>query len=364
MNELITIAIKDLRLLMRDKAGFILTFGLPLILAALIGAVFSGITTAPGTKTDLLVVNQDGSDASWEFVEALNATEELSVQTVEYDKAMEMLKEGTGSAYIILNPDFGQASSNQFSGDPVSLELGVSSSKSAKKDVLEGILTKYAVQKQNRLPIEFKNVEIAVEQKGPRNAFDFAFPLGLIWGILGCTATFAISLVVEKSQGTLIRLQMSPIKHIQILGGKGLACFIITIATSALTFLFGIVVFGIQPHSYLYLLMAITTISLAFSGLMMFLSIFAKTQRAAAAIAWTVLQLLAWLGGGGIPLFVMPQWMYNLSYISPVRWAILAMEGATWRQFDFNQMLQPCGIMVGTGVLFFVIGAKVFKWAK
>lgn len=364
MNELITIAIKDLRLLMRDKAGFILTFGLPLILAALIGAVFSGMSATPSSTIDLLVVNQDGSDASWEYVEALNTAEELSIQTVEYDKAVEMLKKKNGVAYVILTPDFIEASKNNFSSDPVILELGVSSNSFAKKNLIESLLIKFAVQKQNKVPIHFKSVEVKAELKGPRNAFDFAFPLGVIWGILGCTAAFAISLVTERSQGTLIRLQMSPIKHFQILGGKGLACFLVTIATSTLTFMLGILAFGIQPHSYLFLLMAITSTAIAFSGLMMFLSIFAKTQMAAAAIAWTVLQLLAWLGGGGIPLFIMPKWMYNLSIISPVRWAILGMEGATWRHFDFNQMLEPCGILVGIGVLFFIVGGKVFKWAK
>ena len=60
----------------------------------------------------------------------------------------------------------------------------------------------------------------------------------------------------------------------------------------------------------------------------------------------------------------MPSWMQALSHVSPVKWAILAMEGAVWRGFSFNEMLLPCGILVGVGLLCFAIGVRAFGWTQ
>ncbi|RME31948.1 MAG: ABC transporter permease, partial [Candidatus Zixiibacteriota bacterium] len=48
--------------------------------------------------------------------------------------------------------------------------------------------------------------------------------------------------------------------------------------------------------------------------------------------------VMSMTGGGMIPLMFMPRWMSAVGTISPVKWSILAMEGAIWRGFTFSQM--------------------------
>jgi len=67
------------------------------------------------------------------------------------------------------------------------------------------------------------------------------------------------------------------------------------------------------------------------------------------------------LGGGMVPLAVMPGWMQSLSVISPVRWMILAYEGAIWRNFSAVEMATPCAILVAIGLVFFALGARRFQ---
>ena len=43
-----------------------------------------------------------------------------------------------------------------------------------------------------------------------------------------------------------------------------------------------------------------------------------------------------------------------------MKWGILALEGALWRGFSLYEMLLPCGILIGVGVVGFAIGARVF----
>ena len=65
----------------------------------------------------------------------------------------------------------------------------------------------------------------------------------------------------------------------------------------------------------------------------------------------------AMVGGAMIPLFVMPPWMLQLSNLSPVKWAVLGIEGAIWRGFSFAEMATPVAILLATGVLCGGLGA-------
>jgi len=62
-----------------------------------------------------------------------------------------------------------------------------------------------------------------------------------------------------------------------------------------------------------------------------------------------------------IPLFAMPPWMQTASMASPVRWAIVALEGALWRGFTPAQMLLPCGILLGLGLGGFALGTRILS---
>ena len=65
-------------------------------------------------------------------------------------------------------------------------------------------------------------------------------------------------------------------------------------------------------------------------------------------------------GGGMVPLAVMPEWMQSVSAISPVKWMIVAYEGAIWRGFSMAEMAVPCAILVTIGVVAFALGARRF----
>ncbi len=60
----------------------------------------------------------------------------------------------------------------------------------------------------------------------------------------------------------------------------------------------------------------------------------------------------------------MPPFMRTVSHVSPVKWAILAMEGAIWRGFSLAEMLLPCGILLAIGVVSFIVGSRAFRWTE
>jgi ABC-2 type transport system permease protein len=71
--------------------------------------------------------------------------------------------------------------------------------------------------------------------------------------------------------------------------------------------------------------------------------------------------VMAMFGGGMILIVFMPRWMVSLGSLSPVKWAILAFEGAIWRGFTPSEMMMPIVILIGTGLIAFFLGAVVFR---
>jgi ABC-2 type transport system permease protein len=101
--------------------------------------------------------------------------------------------------------------------------------------------------------------------------------------------------------------------------------------------------------------------AIAFVGIMMLVSVLGKTEQSAAGAGWAVMMPIAMLGGGMIPLFLMPPWMVVAGNFSPAKWSVLALEGAIWRGFSFQDMLLPCGILILVGAVCFAIGTRTFR---
>lgn len=195
----------------------------------------------------------------------------------------------------------------------------------------------------------------------PPSSFAVTFPQGIIWGVMGCALGFSISMVSERTRGTLIRLRVAPIAPWQILLGKALACFLTTLAVASFLVIIGTIAFGVRPTSWAILGVAIVCTGVCFVGVMMLLAVLSPSERSSSGLGWGVLLLLSMIGGGMLPLVFMPEWMRALSVVSPIRWAILAIEGGIWRDSDWSDLVLPCGILLGVGICGVLAGSRLLK---
>jgi len=422
MKRVIYLAMKDLKLRFRDKPGFFFSFIFPLTFAVLFGAIYGG-DGGEGQTLSLAVVDLDGTPESRAFIAELDSAPELSVTLSDLETARENVRRGRIPAYISLGSGFGEATRRIFWGGPPEIELGVDPARKAEAAMLQGILMKYASERLARSfsnpamqrenvelareylrdspppnaavtrsleklfsalaqlaqidstgaapadlprgpsfrPLLIRTTQVAVIRRGPTNAYEVTFPQGIIWGIVGLTAAFGLSIVTERTRGTLLRLRSSPLSLSHILAGKALACFLAILLVSLGLLLVGVLAFGIRIESPVFFLLAAVCSSICFSGLMMLLSVLGKTEHAVGGISWAILLIMTMLGGGMIPLFIMPGWMRAASNISPVKWSITAMEGAAWRGFSLSEMLLPYGVLLAIGLVSFAAGTMVFK---
>ncbi|MGE3886815.1 MAG: ABC transporter permease [Vicinamibacterales bacterium] len=414
MNAVLVLALKDLRVLPRVRMAFFFTIVFPVIVAVMFGYAFGGPGDGEAGAIRVALVDEDATDGSRAFVKRLQDSGQFDLAPMTRAEAETAVRRGQRAAFLVLEPGFGERSARLFYGDPREVELGADPSRKAEAGMIEGLLMKAAAEDMQRTlsdprassdmvdraladlrddpdappelgrflgelkafvgspatqqaggsagpqwqPLKVTTAAVARERRGPVNAFDITFPQGVLWGLLGCMMAFGVSLVSERTRGTLVRLAMSPLSRAQILGGKALACLASMVAVQVLLYLLGFFVFGVRPASWPLLVMASLSATLAFCGLMMLVATLGTTEQAASGTAWAIMMPLSMVGGGMVPQFLMPGWMSALGNVSPVKWAILAIEGALWRGFTLAEMALPCAILVVVGVACFALGTR------
>lgn len=364
LNVVLALARKDLRLLMRVRAGLFFTFVWPLVVAILFGVVFGEQSRRTPSAVRIALVDEDNTDASRAFIARLEGSGDFIVTRATRDDAETMVRRGQRAAYVVIRAGFGAASARLFAGQQ-QFEIGNDPGRQAEGWMIEGLIVKAVMSElQPKLPwtpLQVSRTAVERERVGPSNGFEITFPQGILWGILGCAMSFAVGLVGERVRGTFVRLQTAPLTRAQILAGKALACFAAISLLQGVMTVLGIFAFGIAPSSYPLLAMACASSSLGFVGFMMMVAGLSRTEEAAGGAGWAFLLPMTLLGGGMMPQFVMPGWMQMIGNISPVKWAIRGLEGAVWRDFTLAEMLLPCGIVLTFGAVCFAIGVRALR---
>ena len=421
MKKALLLAVKDLRVLLSDKGNIFWVFGFPVLYALFFGAIFSSAGEGPsGMK--IAVADEDNSDYSSAYVSSLKSNDALDIVRMSRDEAIDQVRKGKVSAAVVLNKGVGDGFEALFNTDEPKLEIASDPSRRMESGYLQGLLVKAQFEAlsdqfidtqwmkdqidlwraditkasdandldtdQAKLYLDvidsfdtlladvnegdfragfggdmlnFAKLDVSREREGPMIPFQITFPQVLLWGFIGCTATFAISIVKERTSGTFDRLRIGPIGRVHILGGKGLACFFTCILIMFILSVGAKAIFKMpMGNRVLFIPAALCTI-LCFVGLMMFITTLGRTEQSVGAAGWAMLMIMGMIGGAMMPLAFMPSWMRRFSHISPVKWGIYALEGAIWRNFTLSEMLGPCLILVAIGGVFFSLGVMMLR---
>ena len=113
MSGILTLAMKDLKLLMRDRFGLFWVLGFPLLTALLWGSLFSG--GGGGGKVSIAVVDEDNTDRSKSYIEKLKAKEGLTIEELELQAARDKVRKGDLTAYLKIEKGFSPPLRSDFS---------------------------------------------------------------------------------------------------------------------------------------------------------------------------------------------------------------------------------------------------------
>jgi len=433
LGTVLTLAKKDLRLLLRDPVDVFFVTGFPLVFAVLFGLIYSG-GGGGGGEMSVLAVDRDGTAVSAALIDRLDASDAVAVERIDdVDAGRDRVRTGDAVAMIVVPAGYGDGVTGIFTGRaPPAVGGAIDPARMAEAGVLEGVATAAGfevmietlsdaevldgalvdagsvlrtaegvdpitrgllgtmIDTGRRLigrsddgaggdpdgegeasdtvgfdgfrPIELELESIAREPgKRPASGFEVTFPQAAAWAVLGCVSGFGMSLVRERSSGTLLRLAVAPMARTGVIAGKALACFVATVAVLAVLYGVGAAAFGVRIASPFGLAAAIGSTAFGFVGVMMCLGSISQTEGGAEGFVRAMLLVMALIGGAGIPLFFMPGWMQTVSGVSPFRWAIIALEGASFRGFSVGELAVPCGVLMGIGAVGMGLASMMFK---
>ena len=428
ISRMFAIALKDLRLLSRDRGALFFTILFPVIIAVLFGMVFGRVST-PGPLDVVVVVTEDGPLAR-SFTTALQDDSALHVQLAQdKQQAIEIVRQGKAAAAIILPDGFDARAEALFSGGSMPLDLLGDPSRSAELGLLEGKLMEigfrqfmFAVTDSERLArqstdinrqlendktlskeersaiiklfsgaeelaearkvddgkqvakggemIEFRPVRIRSEmlaqnKANPPSTYAVTFPQGVVWGLAGCVMAFVTTLASERAQGTLARLRAAPLSMHLILASKGMACVASSMIMQALLLALAWFAFGVRPINLPMLILAMLVIAMSFTALAMMIAALFRTGGGTDGAARALILVLAIVGGGSIPLVFMPPILRSISVVSPFRWAISALEGPLWRGGSMSDQFASIGSIALVGLVCAIISlGGMARWRR
>lgn len=359
----ITVAKKDLRLLLRDRVALFWVLGFPLLFALFFGAVMTAALERETPSLTLAFVDEDRSAYSERLSAALARDTGLELRARSRQQAARDVQRGDAAAYVRVSQGFGDA---LLDGGRTRIEIGTEASRRREVahlgDLIFGVLAKLgdgqsSTEARRRLrfgdqqvEVGFRQIDVLAARGAELPAFALVFPAALLWGLMGCAACFAVGMVNERTSGTLRRLQAAPMSIASVLAGKALACFTSCVAAVSLLMLLAWLGWDLRLQGASGIVLAVSSTAACFAGLMMLLGGLGRSERAVAGAGWATLLVLAMLGGAMVPLSLMPEWLRALSVVSPVRWGIVALEGALWRGFSAQELLLPSAVLLGMGV--------------
>ncbi len=185
---------------------------------------------------------------------------------------------------------------------------------------------------KNQSLISFKEI---TPNKGKEelipNSVQHNVPAWALFAIFFIVVPLSINLVKEKSQGTSVRVRVSPTPYYIHILGKTLTYLIICVIQFLLMVAVGIWLFPLMDlpqfdvsGKMFHLLIVTLFAGLAAIGFGVLIGTMSNTQEQSAPFGATSVVVLAAIGGIWVPVFLMPEFMQKIAQFSPMNWGLNA----------------------------------------
>lgn len=398
------IALKDLRIVVRDFKALALIIAMPLILVMILGAALGPMFSHSDRISPFRValVNNDGGQVASVFLDLLTSgqvKELISVQQADSEEAARTLvsKQEVSCAVIIpkgaSNFETGGAGALRVLTDPGEqvrgqIVTGIVQSFTEQYSVIsagvtgvsQAILTAAAATPSamariaaapggfeaftrsvvDGLSAETTRAaglfEASSENAGWITALQYYTASMTVMFVLFGAMLGAKSILEEKASHTLSRLLATEVTRADLILGKTLATFAISFLQVSVLVLFTRFVYGVRwGASTAGLVVASAALSLAATGFAILVAALSKTERVADAVEGVGIQVLAFLGGLQYPVFAFPPLMQTISKATLTRWgldAYLVLMGGG----SVSGIATPAAVLATMGCAFLAVG--------
>jgi len=390
MSRAWSIAKKELLQTRRDRLAALFTLILPVVFTIFLGVI---IGSAGGERSlPLAVVDEDLSAASQQFIQELQASPLLALETMTADEIDLAVEDQSVAAALVIPEGFAAALDGS---EPVTLPFVRLSTSTGAQSILEAVQaaasrlnsrllggmiaaeqvageTGLAADELRSSAVSLVSAGLAApvvavqtvagteEQQEDDSAIENAggFVISstgsLVQWVLFSLLTVATTVAWERRSGALRRLASTGANGDVIVGGKMIAMVIITFLQQTMLVLLGQFAFGVDyfgSGGALFLTMISLSVLAASTGLL--LSALFHSEQAVVAATVITAQLLAVLGGAWFPLEVTSESFSRIAHFFPSAWIMDSLHGIVLKDWGVPEVLGPLGIVwIWIAVLF------------
>jgi len=383
---------KDLLQTRRDRMAALFTIILPIAFTVFFGLLFGGFSSG-NERIPLAVADGDGGAVAQELVALLKESPVVDVRIVQAVAVEKQVDDEKVAAALVIPQGFSAAMGSgggaavtvvrvlgstgatsveeavraavdrlvaeRVAGtvaiDTVAATTGVSSGAAEAAAIAGGLLAE---------PV----LTVATQDSGSRagqipRGFDQASPGMLVNWIMFSLLTAATGLVMERKNGAVQRLLTTHATRRQVIAGKSLAMFIITMIQQVLLIGLGQLVFGVDYlRDPAALLLTMITLSAMASCLGLLLATVFRSEQAVIATTVIVSMVLSALGGAWFPLEVTGAGFARIAHFVPTSWILDSFRGIILKGWGVPDVLMPLGVVWLFTLVFFGVAAWRFRF--
>jgi ABC-2 type transport system permease protein len=357
--RILALAARIIQQVLRDRRTLALIFLVPLLVMTLLYLV---LTTTSSVPTLALVrpAGTGSSQINTLIDELLPGKDKLNTINVSADQVHSTLENGNADAAVIFPPDFAQ---QVFAGQNPSVQIVLEGSDPAVASAMSDLTQAFTRQ----LGVALAAIKAQVGQSGQAGqgipptlgsagSLPFTIPAAqylhggpqytfndsiapVFIGIFSFFFVFiltSIAFLRERSQGTIERVMVSPLKRPELVIGYICGFALFALVQSLMILLF--VVFALRVHysgnlALVFLVTVLLTIGSVNLGI--FLSTFAQNEFQIVQFIPLVLGVQVFLSGVFWPVKQLPAALQPFSYIMPLTYANDALRGVMLKGEDF-----------------------------
>ena len=340
----------SLRAMFRSPQAVFFSLFFPVVLIVIFGA----LSGRGGISVD--VAFDKSTDSTNQLYQTLTHTPGLHIENGTEEKLMDRLKKGRITAMIGI-----EKMANADPEHPYSIHLKTTSASQKDLPILKSFLQS-AVSNNSKQLISEEKID------GRRYTYiDFLLP-GLIGFSLIGAAIFGVAFVFYSFRETLVlkRLYSTPIKRSYIVIGESIARIIFQLMTAIVLILFGKYFYQFTlAHGWVTF---VELIILSFLGLVVFMGFgyvisgIAKNQNVIPVYANLFMFPQYFLSGTFFPITSLPEGLQKIVRFLPLTALNDALRQVSFEGGHIWNVWPEILILLGWGIVIYIIAIKVFKW--
>ncbi len=360
------ILLKDLTIRLRDPAGLVLMFAVPLLVITIASFALSPLYSRGAGRLRLPLVDLDGGATGDAVAKQLSGVPGLELErATDAARVRAQIREGERFGALVVPAG---ASAARQRGEPVSLTMLHDPGDPAMTALLNAIIGGAAASLacDSRAPAVAVRPESVIPRlKRDVTPFQQNVPGVAVTFALLMTISAGLSLMRERRGGTLRRIMLAPVSRAAVLLGKLLPVFLLTFAQLVVLLGFGHLVLGVSlGDSPGALLLVVVSLALAPPALGLMAAALVRSEAQLLSLSILIIMVMSALGGSWWPLELVPDTLRSAAYVLTINaWAMDGLKDILWYGRGLADVLPEVAVLLGVSAAALALGAWRFRWS-